>query len=193
MYKDATKEVIKEELKEVNEKIVQVVETSLKHESDIHKHDKRLKEVEKKIDDSDQRERAKNIIITGVPEGQYFVQKSIELMRSKMNIVVSRSDIKYGVRLGVEKDDNKNLPVRIVFKEIETKTRIYKSRTKLKGTSIWIAEDLTPRRSELAFKAREAVRQNKAAQTWTFGGTIFLKTKSKSRPHKVATENDIPK
>jgi hypothetical protein len=152
--------------------------TTAEHGTDLKKHDARLNEVEKKLDENDQKERSNNIILTGVPAGKDIVQKSVELLRSKAKVVLSKGDIKYGIRLG-EKDGGAHKdkrPERLVFNELSTRNNIYKSRTKLQGSTVWMSEYLTPRKGELAYKARELVRQKKAIQTWTFGGTIFVKT-----------------
>ena len=151
---------------------------------------------DKRLDDIEQREKSSNLIVTGVPNGQNVLHKAIELLREKVGVVLSRSDTKYAVRLG---EDNRSSnttpdkrPVRFAFKEVETKNRIYKCRTELKSTSIWMAEDLTPRRSNLAFKAREVVRKGKATKTWTFDGNIFIKTSRNGRPQKITEFSDLP-
>jgi hypothetical protein len=158
------------------------MEVMIKHE-DNSKFNKRL-------DDLEQREKSSNIIVTGVPKGKDVISKSVELLREKLGVVLSRSDIKYAVRLGEE--NGNTTPVKIAFKDVETKNRMYKCRTKLKGTSVWMAEDLTPRRSNLAFKAREVVRKGKATQTWTFDGNIFIKTARNGRPQKITEISDLP-
>ena len=82
--------------------------------------------------------------------------------------------------------------VKIAFKDAATKNRIYKCRTKLRGSSLWMAEDLTLHRSNFAFKAREVVRKGKAVQTWTFDGNIFIKTARNGRPKKITELSDLP-
>ena len=57
--------------------------------------------------------------------------------------------------------------MRVAFVEQSSRDRIYKARTKIEDRSVWIMEDLTQKRREIAFKAREAVRHGLAAQTWT--------------------------
>jgi hypothetical protein len=128
-------------------------------------------------------------MIKGVPEGRDVAQKTVELLREKLNVVLFRNDINYGVKLKTA--DNSNL-VRLAFNDQQTQDRIYKTRTKLKRTPIWLGEDLTTRRSNLAFKARERVRQGKAEQTWTFGGNIYIKIKRDGKPQKINMEEDLP-
>jgi hypothetical protein len=70
---------------------------------------------------------------------------------------------------------------------------VYKARTKIKNRSVWISEDLTSRRAELAYRARRAVRDNLAVQTWTTGGSIFIKLKENGKPKKIDTEDDLPR
>ena len=71
--------------------------------------------------------------------------------------------------------------------------KIFKAKKQLKGTQvIWISDDLTLLRNNLAFLARRAVKEKKAVQTWTYDGKIFLKIKEGAKPTRIRHPEDIP-
>jgi hypothetical protein len=71
---------------------------------------------------------------------------------------------------------------------------VIKQKTKLKNHGeIWIADELTKLRRELAYEARKAVRGNKIFQTWVYDSKIFIQRTSKDRPTILRTIADLPK
>jgi hypothetical protein len=154
----------------------------------------RINKVELEIEDIKQKERCKNIIIRGVPAGNDVMKKTIDILNSKLQVNVNGSQIRYALRLGnVNGRNDRSGPVRVAFETEETRARIFKKRNKLKDSNIWISDDLTPGRSELAYKARQAVKANLIAQTWTVGGNIYTKETVNGRPRKITTQEDLPK
>jgi hypothetical protein len=89
-------------------------------------------------------------------------------------------------------DDNGRSRVRVVFNNIEKKRQIMKAKKKLKGNEMWIGDDLTSYRSNLAYHARQAVKSGQANQTWVTEGKIFLKRTAKAKPETIHTIQDIP-
>ena len=74
---------------------------------------------------------------------------------------------------------------RVIFKEKSMKTTVVKAKTKLKGKNIWISDDLTAYRSNMAFQARQAVREQHYEQTWVHDGKIFVKKDWSYTPNKT--------
>ena len=95
IYKNATKECMKEATKEPMNKIEELEITAVKQ-------DIRLETVEMKVNNIEQREKNKNVIIRGVPTGQHVLKKSLELLNNELKFTLQRSDIKYAVRIGKE-------------------------------------------------------------------------------------------
>ena len=119
-----------------------------------------------------------------------MIEIVIDLMNNKFQANINGTHICYAIRLG--RNDSRstngeemNGPVCVAFETQKVREKIIRSRGKLKDTNIWIGEDLTPKRSELAFKARRAVKQKLIEQTWTVGGHIFIKIASNGRPRKI--------
>ena len=56
---------------------------------------------------------------------------------------------------------------------------------------VFIADDLTPLRARLSYKARVLARQNKIASTWVFDGRVLYKDHH-NRIHQIRSEEDLP-
>jgi hypothetical protein len=187
IYKNATKECLQETTTEISNRMEDL-------EINVINNETRIERVETKIDNIEQKEKNSNIIVRGVPAGIDVLQKSLELLNKEMKLALRRVDLKYATRIGKEQTDTDDTrPVRVVFNEQKTRDRVYKERIKIQNRAIWISEDLTPRRGEIAYKARKAVRDKTAIKTWTFGGNIFLKTTEDGRPKKIETDDDLPR
>ena len=184
IYKNATMDCLKEATKEMTSKIEDL-------EISVVNHDQRFENVEQKIDDLEQKEKNKNIIIRGVPAGTDTLQKSLELINKELKFTLRRQDVKFAVRIGkVQSEEDK--PVRVAFEEQKNRDRVYQNRIKITNRNVWISEDLTLRRSELAFRARKAVCEKLAIKTWTYGGNVFLKISETGKPKKINTFDDLP-
>ena len=77
-------------------------------------------------------------------------------------------------------------------REVDIRNKIFKKKKDLKGSGIWISDELTPYRDRLAYLARQAVKQNKALQSWTNEGKVFLKVDNVDRPIKITKPEDLP-
>ena len=158
----------------------------------------KIESMEHEIDEMKQVERNKNVIIRGLPAGRDVTKLAIDMMNEKLQANINGTHIRYAIRMrngrnGNDSDETNNGPVRVALKSFDMKEKIFKNRAKLKSSNVWMSEDLTPRKSELAYKARECVRQGLALQTWTVNGTIFIKTRHGNRPTKIMTEDDLPR
>jgi hypothetical protein len=114
-------------------------------------------------------------------------QTCVHTLKDKLKIKLEVSDVKYATQIG---GVDQSL-IKMVFKHASTRNEIYKARSKLKGSNIWITEDLTPRRAQLAYKARQAVKRGEAQLTWTNEGKIFVKKNSSDRPIIVNDETGL--
>ena len=62
------------------------------------------------------------------------------------------------------------------FTSHNTKSAIMRNARKLKGTRLFINEDMTKTRATMAWEARCLKRDNKLIDTWTRDGVIFTKS-----------------
>ena len=80
----------------------------------------------------------------------------------------------------------------MTFKKSSKKKEIFKLKPRLKHCNLWISDDLTPHGSNIAFAARNAVRNNKIAKTWVYDGKVFILRKGEDKPIRINNVKDIP-
>jgi hypothetical protein len=168
----------------------------LKHEiSEVReqgeKTDKRVDDLEIKVDDYEQDKRAKNVVISGIPNDQAKKEGIRKLLNAKLKCNVAHEDIAYIVKLRRGEDDEK-ANVRVAFTNEAKKKQVMSQKKNLKGEQMWITDDITPYRNRLAYLARQAVKNGHAHQSWISAGKIFIKAAEKSKPTKVRAPSDIP-
>ena len=118
----------------------------------------------------------------------------IQLLNNKLNKNLKEEDIEYVQKLKNLTEGKPNR-LRIAFTDKKTKIDIFKQRTKLKDIDdqdIWIADDLTKMRGEVAYATRQAVRNNKANMTYVYVSKVFNKIKATDRPKVVRCKKDVP-
>jgi hypothetical protein len=57
---------------------------------------------------------------------------------------------------------------------------------------MWLSDDLTQYRSNLAFLARKARKDSKIHDTWVTDSKIFIQLNDKDNPKKIRTAKDLP-
>jgi hypothetical protein len=101
--------------------------------------------------------------VTGLQNDHLTKDKAIETLNNKLGTKITSEDIEYTVKL--KTGDNQPNRLRIVFSDNGKKAKVIKLKKKLKDSQIWVTDDLTKLRSELAYEARKAVREKKISQT----------------------------
>ena len=149
--------------------------------------EKRVKDLEDQADKTEQYTRRSNLLFSGLPEagvGEDTKEKILEIVNGKMGVQppLSPHDIARSHRLGKRRDDKHCRPVIVRFGSDRVRDRVFRARTALKGHNaerrdapIYINEDLTARRSRLAFDTRQLKRERKVADCWTFNGKLMIK------------------
>ena len=138
----------------------------------------RLTNVEERCDDLEQYSRRNTVRIRGVAEAQNENTDCVvkELATRKLSIQISDSDVVRSHRIGKRAED-RSTPRDIIvrFTTHNTKSSVMRSARKLKGTHVFINEDLTKTRATIAWEARTLKRERKISDTWTRDGVIFVK------------------
>ena len=80
-----------------------------------------------------------------------------------------------------------------MFHEKRTPEEIMKVKSRLKGKKIWLSDELTSYRSNLAFLACRDVKDGKAEGTWIANSRVLLKLKVEKHSRKIDSPSDIPK
>jgi hypothetical protein len=151
----------------------------------------RMDTFDNRLDKFEQNEKANNVIATGIPADKTSKEGIRKLLNNKLSCNIAPSDIQYTLELNKDEENAKST-VRIAFNNKDKKKQVMKSKKALKGNEIWLGDDLTKYRSDIAFHARKAVKGNKISQTWVTGGTVFIKKTENAKPIKINNICDIP-
>ena len=155
--------MIDESQKEIVEHLEEKIEVKMKIVKEKRSaQDDRISVLEKWADMSDQEMRSTNIIIRGLTSTNIQTKEELtnlvaSTLSKKLVIKLLPTDIRFIMRLGKERND-KNKPLKVALHEPKSRDFLIRKRNLLKGTNIWIGEDLTLKRSKLAFLARQAAK-----------------------------------
>ena len=71
------------------------------------------------------------------------------------------------------------------------KRDVMMGRKNLKGTRIYVNEQLTPKNAALFKKARDLRKHGNIESTWTYNGKVFLKKSQSTSPKEIKLEEDL--
>ena len=132
------------------------------------------------------------VVVEGLKESTK--EGIVNELNGYLNLDMQPTDIKSCYKM-IPRDtvrDNRNYKTKIIFNHQETKDSIFKAKNKLRNTDVWINDDLTSFKSELAFTARNAKRAGKIENTWVFDGHVYITLRGDDRPRRITTVKDIP-
>lgn len=186
-----------DEQKVIIEKLV--LETKQLNEENKHIKGK-VRELETKINDIEQREREKNLIINGIPKQENSNATEIVFqIAGSMNIHLERDSVCEAYRLGKRED----APLLVKLRTQEEKLLFLKKIKESKGLKtetcgfkgengkIYINDDLTMQNQKLFKMAMEYKRLQKFYSVFTRHGRIFLKKSQAGDPIRIHTEEDL--
>ena len=156
---------------------------------------KEIRSFQRVIEEQEQYSRRNCLRFHGIEEtsGENTDQLVISLVKDKMEIDLRPEDLDRSHRVPLRSHQRSSegrspvKPIIVKFSRYNVRREVYAARSLLKGTRIYVHEDLTRERSDLLFKAREL--QN-VARTWTYDGRIFALTKD-NRKVKITKESDL--
>lgn len=136
---------------------------------------KRTEIVENKVDHLDKENRKRNIVIYGVPEkiGETYTnlqEITSSILNGKLECCLKKEEIDDLFRLGKNTGGTKPRPILIKFISFWRKKEILSKSSQLKGTNIFMANDLTPTESEKMKTLRSEMKDLKAK-----GHTVKIK------------------
>lgn len=148
---DLLKQIIKkmaengEELKEMRKLMEEEREERRAMEGEMKVWKNRVMKLEERIERMENRERKRNIVVKGIPEGrgerrEVTEDKVKRMIDSQMEIKDIRADMI--IRIGKEAE-GRNRPILVKCADEMEKKRIIAGRTKLKGSKIFLEEDLS--------------------------------------------------
>ncbi|CAH2044926.1 unnamed protein product, partial [Iphiclides podalirius] len=150
---------------------------------------KQIRECAIQVDELESRNRRKALIVAGVPEKdkEDCTQMILEVLNNKMGLSdITKSSIKVCHRLGAPNKEH-HRPILVRFISVDTKLMVWKTKTKLKGSSVSLKEFLTKTRQAVFTKSRLHFGMR---SVWTQSGIIVIKTPS-GVTHRITTDEEL--
>lgn len=128
-------------------------------------------------DMADQYNRRNNIRIFGIKEVQDENIETVvlEMFQSKLNVSLQPHDMDRCHRVGKPRADGKR-PVIVKFLRYSHKIQVISNQRRLKGSHIFIAEDLTSSRYKLL---KQSMEKWDKKNVWLYNGKIYVNTEGK--------------
>lgn len=127
------------------------------------------KQVKRKLrEEKDKQSKVTHIIIKGLRDFGEKERTDIltrDFLKDKLNWT---GNIQQANRIGKKVDGGKDRHVRVILRNLEDKNRILKNRGLLRGTHIYLDEDLTFEQQEEQRKEWEKVKKAKNEAKWTW-------------------------
>lgn len=171
---------------------------SLRQENEALK--QRLQFLEAKFDEIEVKEKARNIIVAGVPkQTEGDAGTIITKVLGAMKVQINGAEIENCFRMG-RGDDG---PILVKFKSVETKKGILKTIKQLKGITIkecglegkdrkiYLNEDLPLNKRNLFRRVREIKKEKGYKAALCVNGVIYLKKGEQDLAVKIRNENDL--
>ena len=162
--------------------------------------EQRVEQLELAEERSSQYSRRNCLRVSGIVEkGGEQIDDVVAGLIKDLDVDVHVNEIDRAHRLGRQASDSgKKRPRDIIIKfaTYRARQKLYKRRTQLrrsdkyKGT--FINEELTRKRSELFYNARQLVKDKHFGKSWTSDGIVFIED-LQGRIHKCETQKDLDK
>ena len=138
--------------------------------------DARITTIELQTDETEQDRRSHNLIIKGLPKSDNPKVTITSEIKRRLDISIKPEDLKFAIPIDGTPAENQTTSYKINFYEQKLRDQVYSNRMMLKGSKIFINEDLTVRKSKLAFDVRQHVKNKPGSNTWTNDGENLLQT-----------------
>jgi hypothetical protein len=142
-----------------------------------------------RLDEHDQRVKEAN---AGMNNDVTTKDEVTQVLNDNLGTTLTTNDIDYTYKLQND-DSTRPNKMRIAFVSKAKKDEVFKLKKKLRGKQIWLADDLTPYRDNLAYQARHAMKQGKIFLTWVYDNKVFIQKTKSGRPIRIKMVEDIPK
>lgn len=151
---------------------------------------KKVTLLESKVDDQEQYTRRNCLRIYGVTESEAESTDEVilKLAQEKLKVDMKKEDIDRSHRVPYRDTDNgKPKPIIVKFTSYNLRDKIYRARSLLKGTRIYINEDLTATKQRLYASVR---RHPNVTRHWTLDGRIYVITKDEKK-QQIRTNDEL--
>ena len=154
--------------------------------------------LEDKVDSLEQYSRRQSVRVSGVPEpeGPGATREDtesvvMEVIRDNLKTPLLPDDIERAHRTG-RPTPGRPRDILVKFTSHNDKSAVMKARKNLKSTNIYINEDLTRTRQNVAYHARQLKKKQAIQDTWTRDGIIMVRTFANTVV-RVATMDELAK
>lgn len=137
--------------------------------------EKKIEDLERKVDRQEQYSRRNCILIHGIPESpnEDTDTKVIDTIKEHLDISITEEDIDRSHRLGKRStNQQKSRPIIVKLVRYNTRRKIFYNKKKLKGKKLSITESLTKKRMEYLKKAQD---EKEFRNVWSSDGRIMYK------------------
>lgn len=134
----------------------------------------KLEEVQAHANDNEQYSRKYNLRFIGIDEdeGEDCTEKIVNMCSDELNISVKKEEIDRAHRVGPKKSSSSR-PIIVKFKSYNSKMEVCRKKKELKGSNIFINEDLTKANVKLFNHARKNCDRVKSV--WASDGKILVR------------------
>lgn len=154
-------------------------------ENEIKRNEEEIVSLKEKVDHLEQYSRRSSIRINGIPEQEgENTEDIVYKLGEAIGADIFSESIDRSHRVG-KKDDRYTRPIIVKFTSYKHKASMMRAKKKLRDvdcqklfrshSKVYINEDLTAARADMAAKARKMKKDGRIQDTWTWDGTIFVK------------------
>lgn len=147
-----------------------------------------ITELSNQVDNIEMRHRKKILLLNGVAEkpGENIPLTVLDILQKHLGMELTSSAISKAYRLG-SPTNGKIRPIVLRLSSYEQRADVWRTKTKLKGTSFVLSEYLTKQRKSLFLKARSHFNIRNVC---SIGGTIMVKLPNGSR-YKIESNLEL--
>lgn len=161
----------------------------------------KVQEMEDRINQTEQQDKEKNLIISGIPKQTDEPKTIIQKVFSAMKVDVNDSDIQEAHYISKKE----NAPIVVKFKEKVSKQKVQMKVKQLKGIkvnecglfgenkNIYFNDDLTRVNQQLFKKSRDVKKDNNFRAAYVYYGRIYIKKNENEEPIRIRNESDLKK
>jgi exosome complex exonuclease DIS3/RRP44 len=177
-------------------KEIKQLQTIITEKDEVIEHlQQRLSTLEQHNDELEQYSRRNSVRVTGIREDEdkECYMHVIDTLNENLPCLpepITISEIDRLHRSGKPRQDGTPRPVLIKFTSYQYRQKLMQKRSALKGTNIFINEDLTKQRNQFLWSARILKRNGKIRDCWSSDGRILAKDLN-GKTHLLKNTDDL--
>jgi hypothetical protein len=167
---------------------------SMKLESEVKECRRDRKQLEQRYDDIEQYSRRNSLRIHNpkwIEDADEDTDKIVlAFFKDELGLKIEARDIDRSHRVGRPTFGNRARAILVKFATHNAKTLVYKCKSSLTDSNVYINEDLTQTRFQLLRKALSLKKERHVKKVWTTDGRILVRTLDE-RVHRITSYSDL--